>query len=490
MNLQRRLELHLKEGVVGFPTALATAVGVVMASPVILSVTTGFGVGGNTFVLAMLIAFVMMLAQAMSFAEAATMLPTAGSVYDYIACGLGRFCAITGTLSAYILVHVFAGTAETITSGLMATVNFDSVQQILVAHNATWAVGVGLVLLFALLNCFGITAFGRVEVVLTCVMWITLCVFGVLGVLQAPHVPLQGWLAPPLAHHDLSTVLSMVGLAMFMFLGLEFVTPLAPELKHADRTIPRAMFLGLVLISICMLLWGAAMSRQVLNIPIDATGAVHLLETPDAIPLLAHRLLGDFGKAWIGVAFLLTGAATINTLMAALPRILYGMAIDGALPRCFAYLHPRFRSPLVGIAVAAAIPIVHTVIIKGDLSRILPLVLAAVCSWGVAYLLVNVSIVVLRFKRPELSRPFRAPWFPLPQIVSSVGILIAIWYITPLGMDPRTIYLPFFSMLGFTALYALIWTRFVQRVPPFEAVPVETVLEKELGRHTAVEEIA
>src|SRR5688572_28051625 len=112
-------------GAVGFPTALATAVGLIMASPVILTVTSGFGMGGGAFVVAIAIAFVVMQAQATSFAEAAAILPTTGSVYDYISCGLGRFCAITGTLSAYLLVHVFAGTAETVLSGVMALVNFE-----------------------------------------------------------------------------------------------------------------------------------------------------------------------------------------------------------------------------------------------------------------------------------------------------------------------------------------------------------------------------
>src|SRR6185312_12126059 len=97
------------QGVVGFPTALATAVGLIMASPVILTVTSGFGMGGTAFVAAIAIAFVVMQAQATSFAEAAAILPTTGSVYDYISCGLGRFWAVTGTLSAYLLVHVFAG---------------------------------------------------------------------------------------------------------------------------------------------------------------------------------------------------------------------------------------------------------------------------------------------------------------------------------------------------------------------------------------------
>src|SRR5689334_5739208 len=118
-------------GVVGFPTALATAVGLIMASPVILTVTSGFGMGGTAFVAAIAIAFVVMQAQATSFAEAAGLLPTTGSVYDYISCGLGRFLAITGTISAYLLVHVFAGTAETVLSGVMALVNFEHLNTVL-----------------------------------------------------------------------------------------------------------------------------------------------------------------------------------------------------------------------------------------------------------------------------------------------------------------------------------------------------------------------
>ena len=70
----------LTAGAVGFPTALASAVGLIMASPVILTATSGFGMGGWAFAVAMIIAFVMMQAQATTFSEAAAMLPTAGSV--------------------------------------------------------------------------------------------------------------------------------------------------------------------------------------------------------------------------------------------------------------------------------------------------------------------------------------------------------------------------------------------------------------------------
>lgn len=178
---------------------------------------------------------------------------------------------------------------------------------------------------------------------------------------------------------------------------------------------------------------------------------------------------------------LFAGAATINTLMAGLPRILYGMALDGALPRVFAYRHPRLGTPLVGIVVSAAIPCLHAWIIHGDVAQLGNLVLAAVCSWGVAYILVTLAVIGLRIRRPDLPRPYKASAYPLPQIVSLVGIFTALVYIAPIGTSRRDVYIPFGIMLAATSLYALVWTRFVRKAPLFEAEPVEAVLQRASG---------
>ena len=477
-----RLASHLERGVVGFPTTLASSVGLIMASPVILTVTSGFGMGGDTFALAVLLAFIMMQAQVTTFAEAATLIPTTGSVYDYISCGMGRFFAITGALCAYLIVHIFAGTAETILAGIMALVNFESINAQMAAHQNTWMVGVGMVVIFGLLNAIGVEIFGKVEVVLTFGMWTTLTIFGLCGIFMAPVTHLSGWFGTPLNVSDINGLFGYIGMAMFMFVGCELVTPMAPEIKRCDRVIPRAMALGLCGVAVCMALYGAALSHQVENVVIDAASGTRLLETPMAIPAFAGQVMGQFGKYWLGVGLLLAGAATINTLMAAVPRILYGMALDGALPRMFAYLHPRFKTPVVGILVAVLIPCVHAFAIQGNLDRIIPLVLAAVCAWGVAYLLVTCSVVILRVRRPDLPRAYKSPWFPLPQIVSSVGIVLAIVYITPPGMNPSDIYIPFGWMIGLTAAYALFWTLCVQKVNPFKPVPVEQVLENAFAK--------
>ena len=230
-----------------------------------------------------------------------------------------------------------------------------------------------------------------------------------------------------------------------------------------------------------MFIYGAAIRRQVINIPLTADGSVHILDTPQAIPQFAEHVLGPYGRIWLGIGFLCAGAATINTLMAGLPRILYGMALDGALPRAFAYLHPKYKTPVVGIVVSAAIPCIHAFLIRGNVDRIMPLVLAAVCAWGVAYVLVSASVVSLRLRRPDLKRAYRSPLFPLPQIVSTLGIAVAIWYVAPPGLSPRAVFVPFGIMFGLTAIYALVWTLFVQRRGLFQPVAVEAALERELG---------
>lgn len=481
MSINDRLTEHLNRGTVGFPTALASTVGLIMASPVILTATMGFGIGGSAFALAMLIAVVMMLAQATTFAEAASILPTTGSVYDYINCGMGRFFAITGTLSAYLIVHVFAGTAETILAGVMALVNFEHLNTLAESAGGSWLLGVIFIVLFGILNAFGVSAFGRAEIIFTFGMWTTLMVFGVLGLIAASAVQLQGWFGESLVGSDVVTVLSLVGMAMFMFVGCEFVTPLAPDLRQSAKVMPRAMILGLFGVASCMFIYGAAVKRQVENVVLDATTGVHLLDTPMAIPKFAAQVMGDIGPMWLGIGFLFAGAATINTLMAGVPRILYGMAVDGALPKVFTYLHPRFKTPLLCILLAMLIPCLHALYLGGNADNIMPLVLAAVCAWSFAYLLVTLSVIILRFRRPDLPRAYRSPLFPLPQIVSSIGILLGMWFITPPGMNSADIYVPFGLMLGCTAAYALFWTLCVQKVNPFKPASVEEVLAKEFS---------
>ncbi|MBE7473384.1 MAG: APC family amino acid permease [Anaerolineae bacterium] len=466
---------HLAEGALGFPEALATAVGLIIASSVLLTATQGFGVGGWVFALAIVVAYILMMCQSASFAEAAGILPTSGAVYDYVAAGMGRFWAITGTLAAYMLVHIFAGTAEVSAVGLFAQVNFDFLANL--PAESTWIIGTVLVGIFMVVNLLGINVYGRVEVVMTAVMWLTLTLFGLLGVLKATQSGISGYFGESMVGVDVTAVLVMTGLAMFLFVGVEYVTPLAPELKNPHQNIPRAMYLGVTLVAVAMFVYGAGIARQVQNVELEP--GVMLFDTPLPIPAFGEAIMGGFGKLWLGIAALLAGTATINTLIAGIPRILYGMAKDGTLPSSFAYLHPRYKTPWIGIFFVAIIPIIGSIWIRGDIGSIIAFILAAVCAWIFGYILVNISVVVLRMKRPDLKRPYKTPLYPLPQIVATVGMLITIWYITPPFLTPDQIYLPFLVMLLVCAGFALIWTYGVQQINPWVRIEPETLIAEE-----------
>jgi amino acid transporter len=189
--------------------------------------------------------------------------------------------------------------------------------------------------------------------------------------------------------------------------------------------------------------------------------------------------MGDFGQAWLGVAVLLASAATLNTVLAGVSRIFYGMAKDGSLPKIFGYLHPRYKEPWFGILVVAAIAIVGAIILDGDVPSIINTILAAVMAWIFSYILVNISVMLLRVRRPEIDRPYKTPLYPLPQILATVGMLVAAWYIAPPYLTRADIYRPFFIMLGVCALYALIWTYGVQKTNPWKPVEPEQLKAEE-----------
>jgi amino acid transporter len=467
----------LERDAIGFPTALATSVGLIIASSVLLTATQGFGVGGGVFAIAILIAFVLMLFQTMSFSEAAGMMPLAGSIYDYISAGLGRFLGVTGTIVAYLVVHVFAGTAETSAAGLFAVVNFPFLEGL--DESNSWIIGVSILVIFGVINLLGIRIYGAVEVVMTVVMWGTLTFFGLLGVLRAATVGLDGAFGASFVGNDLTAVLSMVGLAMFLFVGVEYVTPLAAELREPAKVIPKAMFIGLIAVAGSMFLYGLGILRHVENVELEP--GLDLFDTPLPIPAFGEAMLGDVGRWWLALAVLLASAATINTLLAGIPRILYGMAKDTAFPPLFAKLHPRFKTPVWGIVLAVLIPGVYAIVIQGDIDSIFVLILAAVCAWLFSYILVNISIIVLRRRRPDLTRPYRSPLFPVPQILATIGMLVTIWYIAPPYLERSDIYLRFFGMLAVVALFALWQTIVKTKKPLFEPVEPEEFVREELG---------
>lgn len=196
----------------------------------------------------------------------------------------------------------------------------------------------------------------------------------------------------------------------FAYVGFEAVSTAAAEAKNPSKDVPIGILGALF---VCTLIYMAVAAVM--------TGVVPYLELASPAPIAVA--IDRMGLEWANVplaaspsgqlnliAFLIKiGAVTgLSSVMLVLcygqTRVFYTMARDGLLPKAFAQVHPKFRTPWIGtivlgvlIAIAAAfLPIS----ILGDLVSL---------GTATAFAIVCLSVIVLRVKHPEMHRPFKVP---------------------------------------------------------------------------------
>jgi amino acid transporter len=452
---------QLERRAVGLPTAISTVFGLIVASTVLLSIGQGFAASW-IFLVALAIGLLAMYMQGLSFSELATLIPKAGSMNEYVRAGLGAFAGSITVLMGYVAIMVFPTAAESLLPAIILT-DFLGVA----GDPALWVTII--VVLVAALNVFGVRPFAATEVALTFVVAGSVLVFGVIGVLGLGTSDPIGPALPGI-DFDWATLTGLLGLAVFAFVGLEYACPLAEELEEPRRDLPLGMFLGLGLIAVPLVLFGLGATRY---LPADQLGDPTQLTHMN----IAIALLGDTGKWWMGIVSIGATIATLNALLAGIPRLLYGMSYTQQAPRAFGYLLPATRAPVVGIAAMALIPIGMNVFDAASSATFIELILAGVLGWATAYILIHISLIVLRLREPNAVRPFRSPLFPLPQLL---GIGLLVWAAVEIFPDPEVrdnIYRDYLIYLAVSVVVAFAYNAFTMRsvAAQFRRIPLREV---------------
>jgi len=440
-------EITLERRVVGLPTAIGTTFSLIVASSVLATVAGGF-FASWVWLIALAIGFITMIFAAMSFSELATMIPKAGSMNEYVRAGLGPFFATVTVGIGYIAVQLFPGTAENFVSSLITA-------DILGAPGDYKFWAVVYMTFIAVINLLGIRPFAAVEILLTFIVAGSLFVVGVVGLAGAGTTDPIGTALPDI---DLtwSLLSALLGIAIFTFVGVEYTCPLAEELKRPARDIPLGIFLGLALIAVPVVLYGLGAARYV---PADVLGTL-----APTIPVdVGVAIFGDAGKWWMGIIVILASIGTLNAVVAGVPRILYGMALTRQLPSPFAWLIPATRAPWVGIVVIAAIPVAMNLAGQAEGSGFIQLILAGVLGWVTAYVLIHISVVMLRRREPGAERPYRSPWLPIPQILGAGLLGLAAYKIAPPGIESSSIYWRWFIFLLIAAAFSLVYNLYAYK---------------------------
>jgi amino acid transporter len=203
-----------------------------------------------------------------------------------------------------------------------------------------------------------------------------------------------------------------------------------------------------------------------------------LAESPTPHLEIALAVLGKAGYYWIGAMSFFATGSIMNVLLAGVPRMLYGMAHAGQVPSIFKYLHPRFKTPWVGIILLALAMALQVILGVSGTGTIVVLIVASAFSWLLAYVIVHVDLIVLRIKYPQLPRPFKTPWYPIPQILGIAGTLYVMANIFPDPVLKAQIYKYSLCFLGGTALYAFLWCKFKLKKGLFRPEPYEEALHE------------
>ncbi len=428
----------------------------------VLTGTAAANHAGPALVLSFLVAGLGCALAGLCYAEFASMIPVSGSAYSYSYATLGEFVAwfIGWNL---ILEYLFAaGTVAVGWSGYVVSL----VEQMgfhLPDHltNAPFTKGEGhleivrtgaFINLPAVLIVAAITAlcyvgihqsarFNAIVVAIKVTVIVLFIGFGIWVVDGANWTPFIPPNTGEFGRFGVSGVLQAAGIIFFAYIGFDAVSTAAQEARNPQRDMPIGILASL---AVCTVLYVAVSAVL--------TGMVHYSElntaAPVALALDRHPEL-SWLSGWIKLGAIAGMTSVMLVMTLGQPRIFYAMSRDGLLPPIFRKVHPKHRTPYIGTLVtgslAALIGGLFPVTILGELVSIGTLL---------AFATVCIGVLVLRYTRPDIKRPFKvpAPWF-----VCIAGALICAGMMASLPHD-TWLRLLVWTALGF-AIYFLYGFR-------------------------------
>ncbi|MEV1178356.1 amino acid permease [Nonomuraea sp. NPDC049784] len=372
---------------------------------------------GPAVLVSFLIAGIASAAAAFSYAEFAGLIPKAGSAYTYGYAVLGE---IVGWFIGWDLLLEYTAIVAVVAIGISGYFGF-LVQQLGFTLPA-WMLGAPgtgeghVVDLFAVLLCLliafllnlGIRAAARFEtfvVALKVAVVLLVIVVGFFHINPANYTPFFPF--------GVSGAITGAATVFFAVFGYDAMSTAAEESRDAQRHMPKAIIYSLAISMVLYVLATLVLTGMQNYKQID----------PESGFSSAFKAVGLSGLATLIAAGAVIGILTVMfTFMLGVTRVWFSMSRDGLLPQWFAKLHPVRRVPtrvtwIVGVASAV-------------IAGFLPIREAAeLTNIGIllAFMIVCVAVIVLRYRQPDLPRSFRTPGMPY---VPGIGALFSIWLIT------------------------------------------------------------
>ena len=353
---------------------------------------------------------------ALTYSELAAAMPEAGGEYVYLSAAYGPFwgflygwtqfwVAKSGSIatlaaSFYIYLTVFLPSLET---------PFIHTDWRIGPHGAPFEirygqlVGIGLIVMLAAVNYLGVKVGGGVQVFVTCLKMVLIGGIICIGLFsgRGDFSHLGGHVASTMGVAGLFAALVS---ALWAYDGWNNVSMVSSEVINPQRNLPRALILGTGAVIITYLAINLSYF-YVLN-PAQVAGSKRVASDMMSV------LYGSWAAKGIALAVLISVFAALNGSILSGSRVPYAMARDGLFFPAMARVHPLFRTPgisIIGLALWSCV-----VLLSGWFDDLYNFVIFG--SW-ILYLLTAASVFVLRWRRPEMVRPYQVTGYPIVPVL-------------------------------------------------------------------------
>lgn len=209
-------------------------------------------------------------------------------------------------------------------------------------------------------------------------------------------------------------------LVFFAFIGFDVVATTAEETKNPQKTLPKGILGGLIIVSVLYILTTLVVTGMVSYKDLAA------VESPSLAT--AFQLVGaDWAAGTISLGTLIGLTTVVSVLLLGTTRIVFSLSRDGLLPRALSRTNKRSSTPVgLQIGISIVIAILAGVVPVGTLEEMINIGTLS------AFVLVSFGVPILRRSRPDLKRGFRVPWSPVLPIISGV---VCLWLMSNLTVE-------------------------------------------------------